>query len=837
MSQLALATAPTEKVEKPVTYEITDTAAMFRSKDYVLADRYDTVEEWFETSLFAPGGGDLPLVWDVETNGINPWISGFVITIFSFWHEKCKAPLVFPTHEWDLTYNSLRYDPSAYGPEFEKMMELVKIILETKKYGKVGHNIKFDENSVYAKYGIRPRGFAADTRVLAYCTDPTAFGKRGLDDLIVKYIPDAPRYWMKISEFIKEEESDDEIDYSKIPPSILIPYAAMDSMYTGLLIPHILADLEEMGEGSFVRIDDSKLSRTKTLSAIDYALHARRIHHVVCTEMEHNGMKVDRESITDIGAFYGAIETEKSKELAEDPQLKKFEEEELVLKLSKSAYTNFVRNQKKKAGIKPNTPIAKALLMLKDNPMTADDHPRINWKSTGQVRTFFVDYLKLPVVRSSEKTGDASTDANSLMEWASQGCKPAKLLLEYRKASKFMDSYIRPLQTSDGHLYAGDFLRADFRYASVRTGRLGAGRPNLQALPRSGLVKRLYTTRFGRTAKAKRGWILQRDYSGLEVRVLTLVCQEPSLVKAFNEGGDPHFVTQTHFFKENANKGNKEQRTVCKQALFGRLYGQGDKGLFDLLHEANVLSPTTGEPVTLEECAEFNHMIDMAYPAVPQWVDSAHACAVNDRKIVSAFGFTIPAPILSLYRQWKKNRWNFGEEGKQIAAALRHAQNYPIQSTASDITMFSAYRIMQQLYRQKLESKLVLIVHDSIYMDCIEEEVIEVGRIMHETMDSVPDWLGDVLPGFNTDWMRACPIIGEAEYGINAKDALVAVKEPKGEFLDAEFKRPSADPKDPDAEKQEAAITKYFGDSKKLTFVNDADAIHGYLMYQRSILK
>ena len=353
--------------------------------------------------------------------------------------------------------------------------------------------------------------------------------------------------------------------------------------------------------------------------------------------------------------------------------------------------------------------------------------------------------------------------------------------------------------------------------------------PNVQAFPRDGLVKRLYNSRFDN------GWIVQRDYSGLEVRILALFSREPALLEAFRTGQDPHFRTQSYFFKEAADKHNKTQRSVCKRCLFGRIYGQGDQGLLELLRKERVKSPFTGELITLEECTQFNEMIDQLYPKVCDWVKMAHQHAAKNHWCSSAFGFTIPMPEMVYYQKvYGKNvQYNTltvedKERRGQVAGAMRHAQNYPIQGTASDLTTFATYRIHQQFRKHKMKALVVLIVHDAIYVDCPEEEVVEVNRIMKAVMDNTQDWLPEMLPGYDASWIDI-PIIGEGEVGISAKDAFAVKAEPDENSDELLLSTPEVD-QDTD---ESSVVTKLFGDQKVISFADYRAEVREYLRMER----
>lgn len=776
-SALALAEAAEqeESAEHPAIPEFDWLADQSWKDSFVYATSAADLEDWLTPVL-----NDLdaePLAWDVETNHTCPWRSDFIVTTFSFAHRAQPKPLIWTTSDYFASRQlyDIRNEPA--------MLDITREVIQDRRIAKIAHNGKFDENAVFNRYKWKLKGFFADTFLLEYCRDPVQLGGRGLDDLIIRYFPNDPRYW----ELIPEVDS-----YATIPPHLLLPYAAKDTHYTRLVYHKLIADLARAGDvGYFVRLDDDgNDNMTETYGPLQYAVVARAIHHLILTHMEQVGTVVDRELVDRLGSYYTSVAKEKAEELSKDPRLQEFERTRLVDVMAKDRFRVHIRDLNLKHGGKPRTPLAKAMNRLAE--IGVHEKPTIKWTSLREVRAFFVDFLGMPIINETD-SGDISTDEQTLRTWAVQhGCKPAELLLDFRAADKFLTSYIHPMvRTGEKqHLYDDGKLHPQLKAGGIRTGRIASGSPNLHALPRDGLVKRLYVSRFGN------GWVLQRDYSGLEVRVLALMSRDPKLVEAFRTGGDPHFNTQLYFFGEKADKSNKTQRSCCKQALFGRIYGQGDNGLMELLHKQGVMSPDTGRPVTIQECAKFNQMIDEVYPGVKQWVAMAHASAIETRRAVSAFGFQAPLPLLKLWRQWKRDR-NM-PEGAAIAASLRHSQNYPIQSTASDITIFAAYRIQQIFFKRKMRSVLFLTVHDAIYVDSPEEEVVEAAAIMQHVMDNSASWLPELLPGYDASWIDL-PIIGEQEIGISIKDALAVPKEPS--FLqpsdsDLIFALPSLKPED-----------------------------------------
>jgi DNA polymerase I-like protein with 3'-5' exonuclease and polymerase domains len=242
------------------------------------------------------------------------------------------------------------------------------------------------------------------------------------------------------------------------------------------------------------------------------------------------------------------------------------------------------------------------------------------------------------------------------------------------------------------------------------------------------------------------------------------------------------------------------------------------------------MSPATGLPITIEECAEFNHKIDSLYEMVPEWVQLAHAQGIQKHWICNGFGFTVPIPELAFYERAMKTKDR--QLRMQVAAGKRHAQNYGIQGTASDITIFSCYRVVLEMRKQKLRSKFVLVVHDALYVDCHPDEVIHVAKIMHDTMDYTADWLPNMLPGFDASWIDI-PIIGDGEIGINFKDALTSIREPSDRKGTNELilKTPSFDADDARTD----LVHGIFGDAKEVNWADSKAEVSRWLTSQRFV--
>ena len=65
----------------------------------------------------------------------------------------------------------------------------------------------------------------------------------------------------------------------------------------------------------------------------------------------------------------------------------------------------------------------------------------------------------------------------------------------------------------------------------------------------------------------------------------------------------------------------------------------------------------------------------------------------------------------------------------------RVAMNSPIQGTAADIMKLAMVAVDRELEKRKLESRIVLQVHDELLVECPKEEVDEVRSILKEKME------------------------------------------------------------------------------------------------------
>ena len=65
--------------------------------------------------------------------------------------------------------------------------------------------------------------------------------------------------------------------------------------------------------------------------------------------------------------------------------------------------------------------------------------------------------------------------------------------------------------------------------------------------------------------------------------------------------------------------------------------------------------------------------------------------------------------------------------------------NMPLQGSASDIIKLAMVKIFREFIDEKLQSKIILQVHDELVVDCYPGELEKVKEILKKGMENVVD--------------------------------------------------------------------------------------------------
>ena len=328
-----------------------------------------------------------------------------------------------------------------------------------------------------------------------------------------------------------------------------------------------------------------------------------------------------------------------------------------------------------------------------------------NINSTKQLGEILFEKLKLPVVKKT-KTG-YSTD-NTVLEKLSLEHPIIDKILEYRAMNKLKATYI------DGIIplinQKTKRIHAKFNQTVTSTGRISCTEPNLQNIP--------IRTQIGRELRkifvAKEGYVfVDADYSQIELRVLASMSQDETMVKAFNEGKDIHAITASQVFNVPLEEVTKQMRSEAKAVNFGIVYGISDFGL------------ATNIKTSRKKAKNYIEKYFETYPKIKKYLDNAvETCKEK------GYAETM----------WKRKRYvpeinsknyNVRQFGERVA------MNAPIQGTAADIIKIAMINVQRELEERKLNSKLILQVHDELVIEAKEEEVEVVKELLIRNMQGV----------------------------------------------------------------------------------------------------
>ncbi|MGB3051663.1 MAG: DNA polymerase I [Polyangiales bacterium] len=348
-----------------------------------------------------------------------------------------------------------------------------------------------------------------------------------------------------------------------------------------------------------------------------------------------------------------------------------------------------------------------------------------NVSSPRQLETILFDELGLP---SSKKTKTARSTDQGVLEDLSLLHPLPQAILEYRSVSKLKSTYLDALPREVNP----DTGRIHTRYNQLvaATGRLSSSDPNLQNIP--------IRTEMGRKVRdafvPKEGWLmLSADYSQIELRVLAHLSRDPALVDAFSRGDDVHVQTACALFGVKPEEVTKQMRAEAKTVNFAVIYGQTQ---FALARNLKI------------ERGEAQRYIDAffdQYAGVRSFLDEVVEQARANGLVTTLLGRRRSLPDIR------------SENRNLRAAAERIACNTPIQGTAADIMKVAMVRIQREIETQRLQSRMVLTVHDELVFEAPpdEREGLE-ALVLDHMQNAVP--LSVPLPveaGWGANWGAA----------------------------------------------------------------------------------
>ncbi|MBR2766714.1 hypothetical protein IKD67_01345 [Candidatus Saccharibacteria bacterium] len=326
-----------------------------------------------------------------------------------------------------------------------------------------------------------------------------------------------------------------------------------------------------------------------------------------------------------------------------------------------------------------------------------------NVNSPIQLSEVLFEVLKLPTKGIKKTTRGYSTGVKELEKL--QPLHPIiDKIMEYREASKLLSTYIIPMPTladDEGRVHT------TFTQNVTATGRLSSKDPNLQNIPvRTDAGKKI---REGFVAPESKV-LVSADYSQFELRLAAILANDKELIDDFNNDVDIHTKTASEAFNVPINEVTKAQRRAAKVINFGVLYGMSVRGLAD------------AAKMPFYEAKEFIDNYFKLRAPVKRLLERILKQANEQGYVETFYGRRRPTPDVKsanfVIRQ----------------AAIRAAENMPIQGTEADLMKRAMIRVDEKLPEG---ADLIMQVHDSLIVECDVNKVEEVKKILKQEMEAV----------------------------------------------------------------------------------------------------
>jgi DNA polymerase-1 len=349
--------------------------------------------------------------------------------------------------------------------------------------------------------------------------------------------------------------------------------------------------------------------------------------------------------------------------------------------------------------------IGKRLLEIEAEVHALAGQP-FNLASPKQLAEILFDKLGLPVKKKTP-SGGPSTDEEVLSELALDYPLP-KALLEHRSLAKLKGTYTDKLPKMINP--ATGRVHTSFAQAVASTGRLASVDPNLQNIPVRTPEGRRIRAAFVAGDDAR---IVSADYSQIELRIMAHLSGDARLLDAFAQGEDVHRATAAEIFGVTPLEVGPDQRRVAKTINFGLIYGMSAFGL--------------ARALDLERSAAqaYIERYFARYPGVARYMETTRQQAREQGYVETVFGRRLWLPEIRSSNVGRRQ------------GAERAAINAPMQGTAADLIKLAMIAVQRWLDAARLQTKLILQVHDELVLDVPAAELAAVREQLPALMCGV----------------------------------------------------------------------------------------------------
>lgn len=374
---------------------------------------------------------------------------------------------------------------------------------------------------------------------------------------------------------------------------------------------------------------------------------------------------------------------------------------------------------------KQSNEIGAKLVALENQAYELAGQP-FNLGSPKQLQEILFDKLGIKPTKKTP-SGAPSTDEDVLQELALDHPLP-KVLLEYRGLAKLKSTYTdklpRMINAQTGRVHTS------YNQAVAITGRLASSDPNLQNIP----VRSAEGRRIREAFIAPKGaHIVSADYSQIELRIMAHLSQDAGMLEAFANNEDIHRATAAEIFGVERSAVDNEQRRYAKVINFGLIYGMSAFGLAQNLN------------IERSAAASYIERYFARYPGVREYMQNTREIAKAQGYVETYFGRRLWVPEINSPNVQRRN------------GAERAAINAPMQGTAADLIKLAMIAVDKWLRDEKLQSKLIMQVHDELVLEVPDNELELVKNTLPTLMQNVAKLSVPLLAevGVGSNWESA----------------------------------------------------------------------------------
>jgi DNA polymerase-1 len=350
-----------------------------------------------------------------------------------------------------------------------------------------------------------------------------------------------------------------------------------------------------------------------------------------------------------------------------------------------------------------------------------------NISSPKMVGEILFDHLKIVETSRKTKSGQYTTSEDVLESLKSKHPIVEKVL-EFRRIKKLLTTYVDALPALispiDGKIHT------TYNQVTTATGRLSSTNPNLQNIP----------IRDEEGKEIRRAFIpddgclfMSVDYSQIELRIMAHLSEDKNMLESFRNGQDIHATTAAEIYGVPLSEVTRDMRRKAKTANFGIIYGISVFGLSEQLH------------IPRSEAKELIDGYFNTFPDVKTYMDKSIKIAREKGYVETIFHRKRFLPDI--------NSRNSVVRGY----AERNAINAPIQGSAADIIKVAMNRIYCRFKENKLQSKMIMQVHDELNFNILSSELDIVKKIVVYEMENAAQLKIPLVAecGVGKNWLEA----------------------------------------------------------------------------------